>query len=294
MDDITLAHEICHAAQDQNFELLSYPMDDKHNDDMVQAIKAMVEGDANLLGWKWGTKDKLDQILPTVLGQYKQAKTGGKGDSMPGFLRKSLTFPYGYGTEFVEGLWKSNKEDWASVSKLFSDPPESTEQVLHPEKYTKRDYPQIIAHADLEKALTGWKLLDHNVMGEFMIRVLFEELSGANPEASAAGWDGDRFWGFENGGKVMIVWFSTWDTENDAKEFADAYADVLSKKYSGSTRDGEVITVSADEKCLVRCKGSDVLVIDGGNADVLGKVDALWPGFKKTELKKIEKVKPKK
>lgn len=293
MDDITLAHELCHAAQDQNFELLSYPLDDKHNDDLVQALKAIIEGDASLLGWRWGLKDKLDQVMPNVIQSYKSAKTGGQADSAPAFLRKSLTFPYGYGTDFVEGVWKANRQDWAAVTKLFSDPPESTEQILHPEKYANRDYPQVIAHADIERAFAGWKLLDHNVMGEFQILVLFEELGAPNPQA-AAGWDGDRFWGFENGGKVMLVWFSTWDSENDATEFADAYAGVLSNKYSGSTREGDVISVSDTEKCLVRRKGPDVLVIDGGTPDVLSKVDSLFPGFKKTELKKIEKTKPKK
>jgi hypothetical protein len=288
MDDITLAHELCHAAQDQNFELLSYPIDDKHNDDLVQALKAIIEGDATLLGWKWGLKDKVDAILPNVITQYKSAKTGGKADQMPAFLRKSLTFPYGYGTDFVTSHWKSKNQDWASVTKLFSDPPSSTEQILHPEKYAQRDHPQVITHADMEKAFAGWKFLDHNVMGEFALLALFEELGSPNA-AACAGWDGDRFWAFEKDGKTMIVWISTWDAESDATEFADAYANLLSNKYQGAKREGEVITVSETEKCLVQRKGSDVLVIDGGTPDVLSK--DLWAGVKKSELKKVDKKK---
>jgi hypothetical protein len=293
MDDMTLAHELCHAAQDQNFELLSLPIQEKKNDDLVQAIKAIIEGDANLLGWKYGTKDRLDQMLPNVIGQYKSAKTGNpKADAAPGFLRKSLTFPYGHGTEFVAGIWKAAGQNWEAVTKLFSDPPSSTEQILHPEKYSQRDYPQILTCPGIEKSLAGFKFLAENVLGEFGIALLFEELGSANA-AAAAGWDGDRFWGFEAAGKVMIVWFSTWDSEADAREFADAWTDLLSRKYPGSTRDGEVLSSSDKEKCLVRVKGSDVLSIEGGTPDALAKADSLFAGLKKTELKKVERVKPK-
>ncbi len=40
----------------------------------------------------------------------------------------------------------------------------------------------------------------------------------------AAGWDGDRFAVFDTkDGKLAVVWLTTWDTEDDARDFARQY-----------------------------------------------------------------------
>ncbi len=292
MDDITLAHELCHGAQDQNFEIITnYPFEDKHDDDLVGAVKAVVEGDATLLGWTYGVKGAIHQLMPNVISGYKSGKTGTDADKLPAFLRKGLLFPYAYGTDFVYETWKAKGDKWDSITNLFKDPPLSTEQILHRDKYETRDHPQGIANVELEKGLEGGKLLDHNVMGEYSILLLLEELGAADAAGAASGWDGDRFWGFDIGGKVVVVWFTTWDGEAEAKEFADAYAAVLEKKYSGSKRDGGTIAISAAERAVVVQKGQDVLVVDSASADLVAKVQAQWDGFKKAEIAKNPKSK---
>ena len=47
------------------------------------------------------------------------------------------------------------------------------------------------------------------------------------------GWAGDRFVFYEGAkpGEVFIAQLTAWDTENDAKEFFDAYAKRIGKRY---------------------------------------------------------------
>lgn len=288
MDDITLAHELCHAAQDQTFELIaSWPLEEKHEDDLVNALKAVIEGDATLLGWAFGVKGAIHNLMPNVIGGYKSGKTGTDADKLPAYLRKGLLFPYAYGTDFVYSTWKAKGGDWGAVTDLLRDPPLSTEQVLHREKYEARDHPCRIAHSELENGFERGKLLDRNVMGEYGILLALEELGSADPAAAAAGWDGDRYWGFDVGGKVVILWFSTWDSEEDAKEFADAYTAALEKKYSGSKKEGETIVLSNGEHAVVSRRGADVFVVDSAPPAVVGKALGLWGGFTKGEMMKL-------
>jgi hypothetical protein len=288
MDDITLAHELCHAAQDQTFELIStWPLEEKHEDDLVSALKAVIEGDATLLGWSFGVKGAIHTLMPNVIGGYKSGKTGTDADKLPAYLRKGLLFPYAHGTDFVYSTWKAKGDDWKAITDLLRDPPLSTEQVLHRDKYETRDHPQRIAHPELEKGFEGGKLLDQNVMGEYGVLLTLEELGAADSAGAAAGWDGDRYWAFDLGGKVAILWFSTWDSEEDAREFAEAYAWAVEKKYAGSKREGDSILLSNGERATVVRRGADVFVVDSAASAVVDKALGLWGGFKKTEVTKV-------
>ena len=68
----------------------------------------------------------------------------------------------------------------------------------------------------------GWKELGRNVVGEMQLAVLLRRHGG---KPAAAGWDGDRYAVFEGPeGKLGLAWLSTWDSEDDAREFARGYA----------------------------------------------------------------------
>ena len=60
---------------------------------------------------------------------------------------------------------------WKEVGKLYSNPPASTEQVLHPETklYPKRDNPKRVTLP----ALADHEVVYENVMGELQWRVYF-------------------------------------------------------------------------------------------------------------------------
>jgi hypothetical protein len=319
MDAITLVHELTHAAQDQNFELSTLPLEDETNDDLVSAIKAVVEGDASVVGYKYGFKAAFERALPLLNGSLKSGEgLPGKAGSLPAYLRLTLTFPYGYGSEFVMKYIKSVKGDFKDVSKLFKDMPLSTEQIMHPEKYCEpdqRDNPILVTLPDLSKILgAGWTESFNNVHGEFVIWILLKELfsedirregfkreilAQAALRKAAAGWGGDRYVILEKtvGEKTqtMYAWYSAWDTEKDAKEFVDAYGLALERKYdlegTDGVREDKTAFKTSKGHVLVERRTKDVLVLEGAPEALLGNAEAIWKGAKKSEMTQVERLK---
>jgi hypothetical protein len=310
MEAITLVHELTHAAQDQNFELSTLPLEDETNDDLIMALKAVIEGDASAVGWKYQFKAQFDLIIPGINKTYQMGMLPGKAGKLPAYLRLNLTFPYGHGTDFVVQYLKGTKSDLKDASRLFRDWPLSSEQILHPKKYfEERDNPTLVGLPDCAKILgAGWKETFNNVHGEFSVKLLLQEFRGDKLDEpgvarAAAGWDGDRYVVLEREGKpdadgkkpleTAYVWLSTWDSEDDAKEFAEACLLALEKKYA-TPRQGEAgdraELETRDGYVVLERKGSDVLVLDGFPADAAAKTAAIWKGATKKEMTEVERL----
>ncbi|MCX7916387.1 MAG: hypothetical protein N3A53_08825, partial [Verrucomicrobiae bacterium] len=78
-----------------------------------------------------------------------------------------------------------------------------------------------------------WERIADNVLGEFGIRTkLAQVLPHTEASDAAAGWGGDRYHVFERGvgGPLAVVWWSVWDDEKEAEEFAHAYRRYLEKQ----------------------------------------------------------------
>lgn len=124
--------------------------------------------------------------------------------------------------------------DEDAAEKLLANPPASTEQILHPEKYvgSEKDLPTSVALPNLASLLGGsWKEHQRSNVGEFSIRTLFETWREWGTATSvAAGWDGDRYVYLENGNDYAMVWKTVWDTEKDASEFGDAFGRLVREK----------------------------------------------------------------
>src|SRR5262249_1959000 len=122
----------------------------------------------------------------------------------------------------------ANDGGWEALDEAYRNPPLSSEQIIHPEKYkAKPDLPTEIDLGKLDPG-PGWKEVGRNVVGEMTLGVLLGRHGGTN---AAAGWDGDRFAVFEQpGGRLGLVWMTTWDTEDDAGEFLRGYARFQSTK----------------------------------------------------------------
>ena len=300
--DMTLVHELCHAAQDQNFDLNTLPIELKTNDDVVLAVQALVEGDATIVGLKWALKERFDAVAGMITASYKSGDLGDSVKNVPACLRMSLTFPYGYGSEFVLAVLGKAKDDWSVISKVFEDLPGSTEQILHPKKFfgEVRDHPQDVAIDGIEGIVAdGWKLVTHNVHGEFGVRLVLDEFKVEKSPVrrqAAEGWDGDRYFIFEKAKGLAGAWFTTWDSEDDAKEFQAIYATLLAAKHDKAERttaDQKVTFTKDGVTAVLERRGADVLVIDGFGPDVAGRLNKIWSAVKKTEVRKVERVTPK-
>jgi hypothetical protein len=95
--------------------------------------------------------------------------------------------------------------------------------------------------------------------------------SPAESRRAAAGWGGDRFAVYEGPkGETCFVSLSVWDTENDAREFFDAYVKRTELRYPGAT---SLSPTSQPERhrswqtsegvVTIDLRGARVLVLDG-------------------------------
>ena len=230
--EFLVAHELTHALQDQHYGIPSdpEPLTDAHGDALL-ARHALLEGDATLTGFAYTRGGELDRA---TIGWIEAQLRGVAGElaarypDVPEVVRQSLAFQYDAGTAFVG--WALADGGWAAVDRVHTDPPASTEQVLHPARYFGvRDVPvpvTVVGTEGLEAA--GWTRILDDTIGELQIRVLAARVLGRERGAQVAdGWGGDRVRALERGGDLVLVWMTAWDSPAEAAEFADALPKLL-------------------------------------------------------------------
>lgn len=233
--EVTYAHEIIHALQDQNFDLDAGPLNREDiSDDQSLAVTALIEGDATHGEVLYLLRDP--ELLQAFVDEVENTEFDTEVlDSAPPILSATLYFPYEYGYPFVEAVYEAG--GWEAVNAAFSNPPSSTEQILHPEKFIDREDPTIIEVPDFTTALEGeWTVFDDNTFGEFQIRVMLQQTSMSDEQAerAAAGWNGDTYVVAGTETEDAIHWVSEWESEQDALEFARSWALYETERWGAS------------------------------------------------------------
>jgi hypothetical protein len=289
-----MAHELTHALQDQHFDLKRFEDWPRGDSDREVAIHALIEGDATGVMYNYQLKPMKSDItrLPNMTYFSEQAGLqAAKEDqkvflSTPAAIRDSLIFPYIYGLGFVQELVK--KSGWEGVSRAFTDLPQSTEQILHFEKYTAHEQPLKIELPDISSMLgPGWKRLDTDINGEFGYFLILREFIDKNQARAAAdGWGGDRYALYENRktGKLLLVHLSAWDSLKDAEEFFHAYAGRTGARYPQAKAQKSPANVrdlqTDDGKTFIQLHNKSVLILEGLPAEETERlarlVEALW------------------
>ncbi|NPV58658.1 MAG: hypothetical protein HPY75_03205 [Actinobacteria bacterium] len=245
MDRYTLAHEFVHYLQDANFDLMRPPFHDPEgaeaetDDDASFAATCLVEGDAMIASEFWLTEYvDVSEMLEMQLesGDYSSEVL----DSAPDYIRDGLLFPYTEGAEFVRYIHK--RGGFAAVDAAFSDPPTTTEQIYHPEKYVEGEGAVAVDLEDLSDTLgEGFELDYENVLGEFDVYELFKPYMREKAATRAAeGWGGNNYHYYSNGGggKLLVQEYA-WDSEKDAQEFASAYLVYVEGLFGDEARKGD-------------------------------------------------------
>ena len=232
LNDVVLIHELTHALQDQHFGLEKLIQKVEDNNDKLMALISLVEGDATFVQTQYMIKHR-DWKLGEIFGIAFQQQE--KFFSAPLLVRETMLFPYEKGIKYVTALHDSN--GWTAVNTAYADPPVSSEQILHPEKYlSSRDDPREVSIPDLVPVLgKGWKLVNNNNLGELGIMVLFRRYLGIfRAKKPARGWDGDWYNYYVNGndGREALIWAVVWDSVKDADEFFTSYRKLVTKKFA--------------------------------------------------------------
>lgn len=152
---------------------------------------------------------------------------------------------------------------WAGVDALYRDPPSSTEQVLPPRPSCTR--------CAIGRAGSRWPRgadpeLAGNVLGELQWKIYFELWKVPHAAEAAAGWGGDRYSVTRRRAGRLIGRIATiWDTPNDARQFAEAYAASLAARFpgGGAGQSATGITRPDGGRVFVRVAGDRVCPAPG-------------------------------
>lgn len=256
IERLTYAHEYTHALQDQNYDIengLNYSSDACEEDsERCAAVQSLLEGDASMLELEWFNSYSTTQDLMDIQDFYQNYESPIL-DSAPDFLQEDFIFPYIYGQSFVEYLY--NIGGWDRVNAAYNDLPQSTEQILHPERYPD-DRPIAVDTPDFNTVLGDqWRMLDSGVMGEWYTYLILAH--GRDPDAqldeiesqiASEGWGGDYYIVYynEQDQATILVMHTVWESENDAAQFYDAFRRHATGRFGSPSNIGNNVSSWSD------------------------------------------------
>jgi hypothetical protein len=238
-----LTHELVHVLQDRLIDLERFLIAPPGRSDEGVARQALVEGEAVALAHDLALRrDGKDlAALPDVAELQRAIRTSATGPVLsraPAYFRTMLTFPYAGGLGFVHAF--RQRRPWAALSAVYQNPPRSSSQILHPERYLdRREDPVPLPLPDLLSVLpSGARLTLADELGEIGVAEVLRRYLGDS--ADAVGWRGDRYelWDVP-GGAPLLVAVLAWDTEDLAAGFARDYARVLTRKRGAAPPPGD-------------------------------------------------------
>jgi len=271
IDRTTLAHELVHALQDQHYGLGGNP----EFQDTQLAHRGVTEGDATYVqklyerrcGDRWRCLDRPDRT------------TAGTDSDFDRGVFVALYAPYAAGPRFVAE--RQQAEGWDAVNRLYERYPNSTEQLIHPEKYPD-EAPVDVSIPDRSNG--QWERFDlqrpaHDVVGEASIYAMLRATGQADDGAPyeyehplSSGWGGDRIVPYRDGDRFGYVWAIEWDSRRDARDFERAYRAVLDERASRQPGTDTYVLPESDpfgDAFRVTRTGTRVRIVNGPSVESL-------------------------
>ncbi len=196
-EDEVLLHELAHGLQDQTGRALGVALGVTGNDDLLFALGAFIEGEALWAEFRDASNQSgTPQITPAAFERSFGVEVETAAP-VPRLLQYGLLrqYPLGYALAFQ----LEARGGTALLDAAAQEPPLSSSELLHPERYTPggpRSIPSFPAGHDAFAPDARCVGLASNSYGELGLLVWL--LEGNTPSdtaaALAARWDGDRAW----------------------------------------------------------------------------------------------------
>jgi hypothetical protein len=170
--------------------------------------------------------------------------------AIPPAIERYFALDYTECVAFASALYFTG--GWKKLDEAYDEPPWTTEQVLHPEKYDAREGARSDAPDDLSDSLgDGWTLAEQAQFGEFdvynylLTNIGDETIASGAAAGWGAGWGGIYTFDSEEAGDATLVHLQLdWDTSQDFAEFLVAYGILVDRTatggVSGNTQSGPV------------------------------------------------------
>ncbi|MDG1499921.1 MAG: hypothetical protein P8N31_11505 [Planctomycetota bacterium] len=240
---IILAHELTHALDDQLYDIDGTLEELDGIGDAQLAYQAVVEGSGTTNMNQW-LKLNIDQLSMEELSSYGAMGMDSMKDA-PECMWKPTLMVYMRGAAFLVRsdnvmVGQAKAVDLDDLHQAFSNPPRSTEQILHPEKYwdeEQLDEPMLVKLGT--DHLDGWKTLYTDTLGEAQLALVTtppDKRSGLDASdamgmmllkytnRAAEGWGGDRYVLMRKDDTLVMHMVTVWDTQRDAEQFYESIA----------------------------------------------------------------------
>lgn len=251
IDQVTLAHELTHALQDQHFSIEEI-FDEPTNDAFVASL-AVVEGDATVLDERYEENCAAETWADACIRPPVE-------DADVVNFGLTLNLLAAYHTPLVAETLEA--EGFDGVNALLEAYPESTVEAIYPERYgefevadlTVEDrsddaWERIVIEDDDGEPTEAYDVVGQHGLTAMLVAPSFETDGVAEiiditafqrPHAGGfltydvtetSGWTGDRLYGYTNDdGDNASVWKLAWEAEEDTEQFAAAYEDLVAHR----------------------------------------------------------------
>jgi hypothetical protein len=307
--DVTIAHELTHALQDQRWDLAKLYREHRGLDGRL-GLQYLLEGEARLVETMYARR-MTDSLK--VLGLFPQLSleafrdTLRQGDALdPEMVTLPTYHPYEQGARAL--ALRRARGGWARVDDWFRSLP-PTSCFLHPDSDCHT--PESLDPSALDASPPGWRVLSDGRVGEHYMDILFslwresgrEIPSGSvkarsilrepwrdpGPDSSVEGWRGDHFQvSRDDSGDLALAWRTGWRDSSSAERFLESYLHLLVHKQ----RDDEVVLRQPGVALLhdrqagvwdrVERFGSEVWIAEG----IASREPFAFPGSRTTAVRK--------
>jgi hypothetical protein len=238
---IILAHELTHALDDQLFGLDALLARAGQVTDRELVFRCVAEGSGSNAMNRWVVQH--GSTIPPAELQLALELGADALRRAPQVLWKPMMASYLAGESFLLRQRGPNLAmalaKGPDLERAFREPPRSSEQVLHPEKYwdeSQRDDPLEVS-IDVASLPEGWRVAGEDTLGELVLALVatpVAERAGIDPtnavammavkytNRAAEGWGGDRLALLARGADRFLQLVIAWDTPADADEFLAA------------------------------------------------------------------------
>jgi hypothetical protein len=189
--EVTLAHALTHALDDQHFDL-DHPELAPYTGDAALAYQAAVEGDARRIELAYqATMTDIERDAITAESSDLLAAVDLSG--FPPVLLAERGFPVEVGQAFVQAVYEDGGN--RALNRLFRTPPTASEQILEPGAWLEDEAPQTVEVPEADAPAT-----DDGVAGQLLLDLIARtERPTGIPIPQ---WDGDRYVLWVDGDRV--------------------------------------------------------------------------------------------
>lgn len=221
-----LSHEIVHALQDQELNWnLHETFEALPTTDQRVAFRWVFEGDASATEISLDD-NQLSKLMDTA--RLGDASAIGWDATVNARRAREATHwwgvasPYQQGADILAGI--RQRYGWQMVNGMLTDPPDSTEQLLHLNKFARDEQPLTLGEIQELRAIafpsTHWHEPRTDRMGEHWLRSFIHTSARSSHRASAAadGWASDELalWqSIDQPNHELITWQIVWDNPDE-------------------------------------------------------------------------------